>query len=324
MMPPPPSDLAPMPVALPDISPETRLLGTVAHYSKLRGFGFIDVTQKGLVPGDCVFVHWRAIHSTDRFPFVNKDMHVEFSVTKGRMRPGMGPTRLSAVRVSLQNGEPIALQDEVDAQTKAFIGGQFVRYTGNLKFFEPIKGFGYIVVDPGYQPVDGVEIPAEVRVDREEVNSSGENPRPMKNLAVEFGLWQDQKGFCKAYNMTLPGGVVITQAALENRQTVASDRYFGTVTVWNWQALWGFIKNDDSPPLPPHVQAKLAQQKDEAQQRAAAKGRSCSDEEVLYFRKRDMRPGTYLRKGMRVSYMLYVDDQGAGAYDIKEDVGQMG
>jgi cold shock CspA family protein len=300
--------------------PGTRLLGTVAAYSKFKGFGFIDVTQKGVVPGDCVFVHWRAIQSKDRFPFLVVGSEVEFSVENARERrgPARGTAKLNAAFVTFPGGEAIAVQDASDAQSKTFIGGQAVRYTGTLKFFETQAGFGYITVDSGFQPVDGVEIPHEVRVERVEVNCGNENPSPMQNIAVEFGLWRTSRGSYQAYNMTLPGGVIISQAALEHRQSVLGERYFGEIVVWNWQKLWGFIKCDDSVPLPPHVQARLTQQTEEAIKKAQNSGKNCSKDELLYFRKRDVKSDTGVRKGMRVSFMLYVDDRGAGASDIME------
>merc|ERR1712232_1297743 len=94
--------------------------------------------------------------------------------------------------------------------------GQDLRFTGVLKFYDPRAGYGYITVDTGYV-VDGADIPTQLRVERSEVNAGGRQPQSMQNLRVEFGIWTTSRNVPKAYNLTLPGGTPMTQAALENR-----------------------------------------------------------------------------------------------------------
>merc|ERR1712194_644638 len=148
-------------------------------------------------------------------------------------------------------------QDDVDAQEKTFVGGQHLRYTGNLKFFNPRIGFGYVTMDEGYDVETGV--PNEMRVETTEVNAGGKRPLPMQNLAIEFGIWKTLRGGYKVYNMTLPGGHPLTQDALENRISMGPQAFMGEVTTWSWKG-WGFVKCDPNMSLPTRVLSKLQAQ----------------------------------------------------------------
>jgi len=297
------------------IDPNARFLGTVSFFSKLKGYGFIELTEKGVIPEDRLFVQWRSIKSDDRFPFLSKDMEVEFSVNKWT---GMGPrgqVSLRAKDVTMPGGMQVHLQEEMDAKSKAFLGGQDLRYTGTLKFYNPRSGYGYISVDPGFQPPEGELIPTELRVECSEVNAGGQQPVFMENLQVEFGIWKTSRDVPKAYNVTLPGGVPLTQPNLENRQTQNGQMYRGEVQMWNWK--WGFIKADASPPLPENVQAKLTQQTLDAKKRAEERGKTGSEEELIYIRRDDVESGVKLQKGSQVMFQIYLDDKGVGAFQVQ-------
>ena len=56
--------------------------------------------------------------------------------------------------------------------------------------------------------------------------------------------------------------------------------YRGTVKVWYWKQGWGFIKVDDGIVLPADVEAKLQQQKERSQKKAADKGRADNTEKL--------------------------------------------
>ena len=108
---------------------------------------------------------------------VSKDFHRGLNTLRAKnvtlvrgLRAGFrfsGPWYLPVRQVG---GESIALQDELDATEKQFVGGQHLRYTGTLKFYSPrpaIKqlyrhtalhcpvlavgrhGFGYVMMDEG-------------------------------------------------------------------------------------------------------------------------------------------------------------------------------
>ena len=158
----------------------------------------------GTVPTNKVFVHWKQLTSDDRFPFLVKGMEARLfrrlcSLSRnsaGGIQPhgvqGLpqraqhppGQERYSGAQPSFRfsgpgiwylpvrqvGGESIALQDELDATEKQFVGGQHLRYTGTLKFYSPRPemkhsylctalrcpvlavgrhGFGYVMMDEG-------------------------------------------------------------------------------------------------------------------------------------------------------------------------------
>jgi len=190
-----------------------RYQGTVSIYKKLSGFGLITMKKTGVVPEDKLFVYWDAIKSEDRFPMLTQEMYVEFNLeVYDNEKSGVKAVR--AKDVSLPGGGLVCVQDAKDAEKKTFVGGQDLRYTGTLKFYKAKDGFGYITVDDGYAMDE--EVPKDIRVERAEVNCGGENPRNLKNVKeVEFGIWKNQKGVFKAYNMTHPGGLPIDVNAAE-------------------------------------------------------------------------------------------------------------
>lgn len=301
------------------IDSEARHLGKVSFYNKWKGYGFLELAQPNVVPENKVFVHWRNIQSEDRFPFLVKDMDVEFSIVKLREgRPSWnGPTPLRAKAVSMPGGTNIVVQDTVDAEKKTFVGGQAKRYPGTCKFYDHKKGFGYVSLDAGLIAEEGV--PTELRVERTEVNCAGKQPMTMQNVQVEFGIWKTKNGGYKAYNMTFPGGAPITQNALEHRSEAGSTAYSGEVRIWNWQQGWGFIKLElqDGGILAEAIQKKLTEQTEAAQQRATKRGKPGTQDDLIYFRKSDVKPGAKLRPGIKVIFQLYTDDKGVGACGIE-------
>lgn len=293
-----------------------RYLGTVTFFNKWKGFGFVELAQKGIVPTDTIFVHWRNIQTDDRFPFLIKDLQVEFGIMKWKDQgaPWTDEVTLRAKTVTLPGGGLIALQDVMDDANKEFVGTKDTRYSGTLKFYSPKAGYGYIVLDEGFQlPPD---VPAELRVERSEVNAGGKQPQWMASSKVEFGIWKTSKDAFKAHNMTLPGGVPVTQAAIEHRQDVSDTVYNGTVAIWNWKQGWGFIKVEQPELLPAPVQEKLAQQSSEAKAKAESQGKEMGDEHLIYFRKADVKQGVRLRRDIICTFQLYIDDKGVGAAEI--------
>lgn len=190
----------------PPVDTTQRYLGTVRSFYKWQGYGFIDLEEKGVVPGDAVFVYWKSISSADRYPTLARGMQVELTLAESS---GASAKQLAAADVTLPGGGVISLQDDADRK-KTFVGGQFLRYTGNLKFFIPTRGYGYIVIDPGYD-FFGEQVPHEIRAETAEMNAGGHNPKYMKDVQVEFSIWKTPKGAFKAYNVTLPGGQALPE-----------------------------------------------------------------------------------------------------------------
>jgi cold shock CspA family protein len=133
-----------------------------------------------------------------------------------------------------------------------------------------------------------------------QVNAGGEQLRRMDNLRVEFGICSASNGVPMASNMTLPGRIPLTLAALENRKIIGGRIYRGEMQRWNEAQGWGFIKADSDLPLPPHVQARLC--------------RLGSD---VYVRRADVAPGERLQKGLLVMFQVYIDDKGVGACGLR-------
>lgn len=313
-----------------NFDPNDRYLGTVQFFSKLKRYGFVIVSKKSIVPNDVVFVHWQSIKTTDRYAFLSKGMEVEFSIqhysdkaeTITRGKPIVSrTTQYRAAEVTLPGGEPVQHQDQVDAELKTFVGGIDVRYLGTLKFYDPKLGYGYITVDKGYNV--GLD-ETELRVERSEVNTGGSKHIWLSNVGVEFGIWETTKGSLKAYNMTLAGGIPLTQAAMENRVVQDKDMYRGEVKVWNWKQGWGFIKVDADCTLPALVQAKLQEQVLQAQRKAASKGKTDTAEELLYFRKQDVVRSSRVDRYSKVVFQVYTDDKGAGAQEIQAILAEPG
>lgn len=175
--------------------------GIVEAYGKLKGYGFIKLDQKGMIPADESFVFWKDIKSDDRCPMLDKGMQVQLKL--GKKARGTAFT-IEAKSVCLPGGANVAVQDAMDA-SKTFVGGQYLRYTGKLKFYVPKRGFGYIAIDDGYA-YDREGVPKEIRCERSEMNAGGGQAAYQKDVQVEFGIWVTQKEQFKAYNVTLLGG----------------------------------------------------------------------------------------------------------------------
>jgi len=294
----------------PKVDETIRHAGTVKNYNKLNGYGFISMTA-GVVPENEVFVHWKSIQSEDRFPFLHKELEVEFSL-KNRAE---GPV---AWEVTLPGGEPINLQDESDANNKEFVGAQDTRYKGKLKFYDNRTGFGYITLE-GKPPI--AEIGSEIRVEKSEVNcgpTKTDTPNIPNDTLVEFGIWKTKKGAYKAYNMTMRGGGSFTRETLEHRQAKGGALYQGEISLWNWRQGWGFIAPSSPNAFPAAVKQALEKQAKEAKARAAKKGKDEPENaNQIYLRRADLEPGTRLDKGTKVKFNLYTDDKGVGAMNLQ-------
>jgi len=301
------------PQAIPEtftINVDARYTGTVKLYKKFSGFGFIDLAQKGVVPGDAVYVNWRSIQTEDRFPQLVPGLEVEFGIMKVKDR-NSGVWTLKSKNVTMPGGNFIAVQDELDAQYKQFVGGQHLRYTGQLQFFSAKRGFGWLQMDDGYALTEPV--PKELRVDLPEVNAGGKQPPGMKDIAVEFGIMKGKRGDYKAYNMTLPGGIPMTQEGLEHRVVLGTRTFQGIVEMYNWRRGWGFIKGAPGVAFPPNVVAKIKQMQEESAKRGKA---TVGQDLMLYFRKEDLNFGAQVDKGQQVTFKVYTDDKGAGACEV--------
>ncbi|CAE8637021.1 unnamed protein product [Polarella glacialis] len=292
-----------------EVDKDARYTGEVAAYYKHSGYGFIVPDQEGLVPGDKIFVYWKNIQSDDRFPTLSQGMKVEFGLMK---KKDEGVMTLCTKYVTLPGGSMVAIQDTEDSK-KTFVGGQNLRYTGVLKFYDPERGFGYVILDDGFALDEPV--PKDLRVETSEVNAGGKQPRAMKDLSVEFGIWKTEKGAYKVYNMTLPGGIPTTLEALEHRKVLEDKTYTGKVVTWSWHGGWGWILPDASEVFPADVQSKI----DVMEAATTAKGKKVEFVRAVYFRKQDCvgDAGQKVDKEAKVTFQLYTDDKGVGGTTVQ-------
>eukprot|EP00913_Durusdinium_trenchii_P032578 g30498.t1 len=78
---------------------------------------------------------------------------------------------VKAKTVTLQGGGMVNIQDEMDAETMTFVGAQNLRYTGTIKFFDQMRGFGWVIIDDGFQMEEPV--PKEIKVHGTELHTGG-------------------------------------------------------------------------------------------------------------------------------------------------------
>jgi len=305
-------------VVVPDdftVDKEARFTGTVSSFNKWRGFGHIVMDQKGVVPGDSLFVHWKNIQTDDRFPRLKEGLQLEFGVMVSMEWKSWKKVKsVKAKTVTLPGGGMVNLQDSMDAEKKTFVGAQNFRYTGQLKFFDQFRGFGWVILDDGFAMDDPV--PKEIKVESTELNLGGKPLRSrLAELAIEFGIVKSRRGDqYLAYNVTLPGGHAITQENLEHRQEVAAGQKFSGIISWfNWRQGWGHITPDPAAVLPEQVQKKL----DETAAAALKAKPTEAPEKLLYFRKADCDWNMKPEEGTKVKYTVYVDDKGAGAENVE-------
>merc|ERR1711933_516900 len=106
----------------------------------------------------------------------------------------------------------------------------------------------------------------------------------------------------------------------ESRKVVGSRVYSGTIQRYNWKFGYGFITPDNPGSLPKNVKGKLQEMVESEKE----KGKEVDDENLLYFRKPDVNhtEGFKLGEGVAVTFCVYVDEKGAGAYEVSMPVGE--
>lgn len=293
-----------------EVDEAARYSGTCVYFNRKGGFGFIKLSDSDVVPEDKVMVHWKEIKTEDRWQYLVKGLDVEFGLKK---QSGKGGKELRAKEVTLPGGEPIQLQDEREEKLEYVGDDKNMRYTGKVKFFDHSKGFGYVILEEGYDIP--AEVPQEFRIDREEVNAGpGEAPRLNKDMEIEFGISKNKKNTYSAFNITLPGGEVITRNVTEGRKEASKQTYEGSITMWAWQKGFGWILPDAPEKFSKEVKTALAADSEKRKKKAEKKGKGDPTDNALYFRRGDLedmkaRPS----KGNKVTFKVYVDDQGVGA-----------
>lgn len=290
-----------------EIDEDERHNGECVFFNRKSGYGFIKLDADGLVADNKVMVHWGALQTEDRWPYLMKGTKVELSLEKKRDK---GAWVLKAKDVCQPGGDKFSLQQEVDEQ-KDFVGHKDMRFLGNVKFFDWQKGFGYVKLQEGYA-VDE-DVPNELRVDREEINAGNDCPRLDKEMEIEFGIQKSKKGIYSCYNVTLAGGEEISRVFVEGRE-VLKGSFQGEVHFYSISKRFGYIKPNDAAKLPKELKDLL--KKDH--EKRTKKGKD-SEEGALYFRSGDKADGTQrINKGDKVKFSVYKDKLGCGACEVSQ------
>jgi CspA family cold shock protein len=157
--------------------------GVVKFFNPQKGFGFI-VRDDG---GEDVFVHISAVEQAG-LTGLAEGQPLEFTLVD---RGG----RVSATDLKIE-GEPLPVEDRGPPRDRAGAGGPQRQLTGEkasgtVKFFNAMKGFGFIQRDDG-QPDAFVHISA---VERAGMTNLNEGDR------LEFELEVDRRGKHAAVNL---------------------------------------------------------------------------------------------------------------------------
>jgi len=287
------------------------------YFNKGAGFGFIKPDEDGVVPADKVMVHWREIQSNDAWPFLYKDLEVEFNLQKFMKQNGSG-CFIKAQGVTLPEKKKVDLQDELDDK-REYVHSKATRFTGTVKFYDVGKGFGYVTMEDGYAGVD--HVPKELRVVRHQVRSGDEAPVLAQGLKVEFGIVKNLKESWQCYNLTLPGGETVSRNVVEERKEQGSASFSGTVSFFDFRKGFGYIEPEDVSKLPADVKAEVTAAQEKAKKRLEKQGKdkkAGSMEPLIFFRSGDVaeRDGN-IKNGHKATFKLYLDKRGAGCCDVK-------
>merc|ERR1712118_181062 len=140
------------------------------------------------IPEDKVFCYWKSLKSDDRFPQLKADMKVELGLHPYKSKSAPGKSFVRAKNITMPGGANIAIQDDLDAEKKSFVGGQHLRYTGTCNYYSVKRDAGKVTIDKGYAMEEAV--PESIRVEQAEVNCGGKQPFGMKEVLALATLKQ--------------------------------------------------------------------------------------------------------------------------------------
>ena len=196
--------------------------GTVKFFNSQKGFGFIQ--QDG--GGEDVFVHISAVERAG-LEGLAEGQELQYNLVD---RGG----KVSAQDLQVV-GDVIAVAAKPAAPQRELTGE---RAKGTVKFFNAMKGFGFLVRDDG-QPDAFVHISA---VERAGLEGLAEGQELQYNLV-------DRGGKVSAQDLQVVGDVIAVAAkpAAPQRE-LTGERVTGTVKFFNAMKGFGFITRDDGQP----------------------------------------------------------------------------
>merc|ERR1712060_39987 len=163
-----------------------RATGTAVEFDARRGFGFLkpedeeDKTKQ-------VFCHWKDIETEDRWPKLNANMTVEYTPVKEK-------GKVKATKITMVGGEKISVGEDSEKNYN-----MDTKYKGKVKFYDGIKGFGFI--KPILENDETLEWEGETAdkekglyVAREEILAEGDGVGLNDGMMVEFNVYHGPKG----------------------------------------------------------------------------------------------------------------------------------
>lgn len=131
--------------------------GVVERYDRKRGFGHIRPDAGG----ECVFVHWSNIVSSETWPSLKKGLAVVYDTAIDDNR--RGEPKEVAMNVTDAEGNPVAIIDEGQAKNLSRDA-----CTGTVKFFSR-RGFGFVTIDRALRWPTKVAAGTDIYVSREDL-----------------------------------------------------------------------------------------------------------------------------------------------------------
>jgi len=195
-----------------------RVTGTVKLYMSRKGYGFISTP--GVADRD-VFVHWKDLDAKQGVgcPILKRGQKVTMNVKQRDGNP-------VAVEVRDENGAQLASDaTRPESDWKREFASKNV-YTGIIKFFNQIKGYGYLKHD-GITTEDGTKVTEDLFFHSKDVlTSNGRYTSIPKGAAVEFQLYKDEKGLGAARCYVNAGPHSYSRGGYSTGGTSAWDQLF--------------------------------------------------------------------------------------------------
>lgn len=197
------------------IDESVRFQGTVSRWDNRRGFGYIIPEGKGET--DKVFALWRQIESSDEWPALKEGLVVEYYIGKKEGAKRKSQQKFAA-KITLEGGNPVTLALDRTYPNRA------QRFSGTIKFFDPRKGFGFVLPSADFT-FDGTAFKTgegNIHIAREDIKTTANiAPSLKKGTEVEFTLYKtsDEKKGYSAADVTKPGGAQFAEEDLMTKHT---------------------------------------------------------------------------------------------------------
>jgi len=207
------------------IDESVRYKGTVKDFNARRGFGYIIPEGKG--EDDKVFAHWRQIESSDEWPQLKEGQVVEYYIGKKENAKRKSQEKFAA-KITLEGGNPVTVAVERDFPNRQ------QRFSGEIKFFDARKGFGFIKPKSDFS-FDGTDFKAgeaNIYIAREDIKTDFDGAPNLKDGAdCEFTLYKTDNSSSKgskygAGDVTKVGGGVFGEDDMATKRTGWPKRRF--------------------------------------------------------------------------------------------------